>query len=91
MKGIKSALVIGLACCVAATGALARQTGSHSKSSHSSGKKSAGSSAKSRKTKAHKKEARAEHGTESQRLLRGFSDLPPEDLPEADESNDGEQ
>ncbi|MFL6528979.1 MAG: hypothetical protein ACJ8HQ_01710 [Chthoniobacterales bacterium] len=90
MNAIKSALLLGLALCVAATSGLARETGSHSKSSRSSSAKSHKASTKSRKAKAHKAEARANRGSESERFLRGASDLPPEDLPEAESDDDGD-
>ncbi|MDQ6861257.1 MAG: hypothetical protein M3032_08890 [Verrucomicrobiota bacterium] len=103
MKGFRSAFLIGLAYCLAATSGFARQTSSHSKSarseksSRSSGKKSRGASSKSRKSKAtaksRKKDAHASRTSESERLLGGFSDVPPEDLPEPedDDANGGDQ
>lgn len=90
MNAIKSALLLGLALCVAATSGLARESGSHAKSSRSSSSKSHKASTKSRKAKARKAEARANRGSESERFLRGASDLPPEDLPEAENDDDAD-
>src|SRR3954453_10270487 len=73
MNAIKSALLMGLALCVAASSGLARETGSHAKStrteksSRSSSGKSRKASGKSRKAKARKSEARASRGSETER------------------------
>jgi hypothetical protein len=96
MNAIKSALLLGLALCVAASSGLARETGSRAKStrteksSRSSSGKSRKASSKSRKAKARKSEARASRGSETERLLREAPDLPPEDLPEAESDEDGD-
>jgi hypothetical protein len=96
MNAIKSALLLGLALCVAASSGLARETGSHAKStraeksSRSSSGKSRKTSSKSRKAKAHKTEAHASRGSEADRFLRDAPDLPAEDLPEAESDDDGD-
>ena len=102
MKGIKTAVLIGLACCVGATSAIAKQTSSQSKGTRSektsrvqSAKKKRSASAKSRKSKTHvsssksRKKSAPRYLTNAERLSAYFPDLPPEELPEPEVEGDG--
>ena len=90
MKGIKSVILVGLACCLAVTSGLAREISSHSKSTRteksarSSKSKKSTASSKSRKSKARAETAKARkaRASDEARYAAAVADLPPEDLPE---------
>ncbi|HEV3410647.1 MAG TPA: hypothetical protein VG095_10150 [Chthoniobacterales bacterium] len=102
MKGIKTAVLIGLACCVGAASAVAKQTNSQSKSTRSektsrvqSAKKKRSASAKPRKSRTHAASTRSQKKKGQKRLTYAerftashFPDLPPEDLPEPEAEGD---
>ena len=92
MKALRSAVLIGLAFCVAATGALARPS-SHSKSTRSekTAKKHRTTSAKSKKSKTRKQEARSKRASGGERFSAFYPDLPLEHLPEEEVDGDGNE
>ena len=93
VKALRSAVLIGLACCVATTGALARPS-SQSKSARSektTKKHRTSASAKSKKSKARKQVTRGKRTSESGRFTTSYRDLPPEDLPEEEIESDANE